>query len=367
MQDSGLHYINYDVDETWKAMTEVYLLAGGDILWPGDEKEMLMRAVLAIATTVMALVDNALRMDTLTYATGEYLKEYGRKRNCEYIEAVAAEATVRITMETTGYARTLPAGTVVTADGAVLWGLAEDLEITGTAQTIDTEITCQTAGIIGNGLTSGTEMQFLDGLDGLVSCIVIEGASGGTDAEDEEVYRERIRNYGLATVTTGPVKQYESQAEAVTTQILDAAALNDGPGEVGVYLILEDGAETETILRSVEQKLNAYDTRPLTDHVTIYSATEKTYRLNVKVWYGSNVVLTTSVTDVVAEYKAWQDNTIGRAFNPDKLVASLYQAGCERVQITGESSGIDGGTVEYTEIPERARCRGTIIPEIINT
>lgn len=367
MADSELHYVALNSDDLWQDMLDAYMAAGGDPLYPGDEKEMLLRAVQSIAISILARVDNALRMDTLTYSVREYLKEYGRKRNCEYIEAVAATAPMTLTMEQTGYARTLPAGTALTADGLLIWEMAEDIDLTGTAQVISTTITCQTAGIVGNGLKAGTEMQFMEGLEGLVSAVIGADASGGINAEDWEVYRERIRNYGLATVTTGPSKQYESQAMEVTTQILDVAALYDGPGEVGIYLLTEEGADTETIYASVAQKLNAMDTRPLTDHVTLYPAAEKEYTLEVRVWYDNSKQLSTPVSETVSAYQSWQDNSIGRAFNPDRLIAMLYQSGCDRVQITENSSGIDGGDITYTEIPERARCKGQVTALVINT
>ena len=367
MADMELHYVDADSDEIWEEITAAYGAAGGDILYPGDEKEILLRAVQLIAITILAKVDTALKMDTLTYAVRDYLKEYGLKRNCIYNEAKAAEAPVTITMAQTDYARVLPEKTQLTADGNVIWETTEELAITGTAQIINTTIRCQTEGITGNGLAANTPMQFMEGLEGLVSCVTTADASGGTNAEDEEVYRERIRINGLATVTTGPSAPYESRAKAVSSEILDVRALNDGDGEVGIYLVLADGAAAATILTSVEDALNPTDVRPLTDHVTAYQATEKAYTLNVKVWYGSDVQLEKPVTDTIAEYKAWQDETIGRAFNPDKLVAMLYQSGFERVQYISGSSGIDGGNVEYTEIAARERCKGTITPTIVNT
>ncbi|MBR3740544.1 MAG: baseplate J/gp47 family protein, partial [Clostridia bacterium] len=228
MNDGETHYIDFDQEALWDRMHRAYIRAGGDILYPGDEKEILLRAVQAIAIAVMADVDSALRMDTLTYAMGEYLKLYGEKRFCIYQEAVAATAPVIITFYATGYSRIIEAGTLLTADGALLYELTEDITLTGTAQEINTTVRCTTPGAIGNGLYAGVELQFIQPVDGLVSAVVAEDASGGVDAEDEEAYRERIRRYGLASVTTGPYMLYESQAMAVSTQILDARALNDG-------------------------------------------------------------------------------------------------------------------------------------------
>ncbi|MBQ9252237.1 MAG: baseplate J/gp47 family protein [Clostridia bacterium] len=365
MDTTELHYVRYDEEETWHEMVKTYLDCGGQILYPGDEKEMLMRAVLAIATAIMAKVDSALRMDTLTYATGEYLKEYGQKRNCVYIDAIAATAPVEMEFYPTGIAQTIPAGTGLTVDGQIIYETTEDLEITGTAQTLQTTLQCQTPGAIGNGLHEGAQMQFIESVDGFVKCIVTETASGGVDEEDEEVYRERIRNYGLASVTTGPEQMYESQATAASSQIIDARAINDGAGEVGLYLILAEDAERESIFNSVEQRLSAITTRPLTDHVSIHEAAERNYNLNVEVYYSQYAGIGDDVTAAVEEYQSWQDNRIGRAWNPDKLMAMLYQVGCERVRFTG-GSGMSG-SVQYTEIEPSAHCKGTIRITVVNT
>ena len=65
MQDTGLHYVTLDSEQLWKEMMMAYYAAGGDILYPGDEKEILLRAVQMIGVSILARVDSALRMDTL--------------------------------------------------------------------------------------------------------------------------------------------------------------------------------------------------------------------------------------------------------------------------------------------------------------
>ena len=47
MDNTELHYITYDPEAIWEKMMENYNKAGGEILYPGDEKEMLLRSVLA--------------------------------------------------------------------------------------------------------------------------------------------------------------------------------------------------------------------------------------------------------------------------------------------------------------------------------
>lgn len=359
MDQTELHYLTYDPDEIMTEMMLAYMDAGGDVLYPGDEKEMLLRAVQQIMVQAFAGIDNALRMDTLRYAVRDYLDIYGEKRNCYRIQAAAATAGISIEMSATGAAATIEAGTVVTEDGVMLYALNEDISVTGNDQTVTTTVTCTKAGSAGNGLTSGAAMQFIVPIDGVISVTCTTGASGGQEKEDDETYRERIREYGLASVTTGPARQYESAAEAVSSEIVDAKAIRSAAGVVSVYLILKSQTGAAAILAAVLEALSATDTRPLTDHVTVTQATDIPYVLNAQVTYDSGSVTQTAIQAAIDEYQEWQDNTIGRAFNPDMLMALLYQAGATRVT-WGSGSHFNNGAVTYTEIASNERCSGTI-------
>ena len=364
--DSEIHYLSYDPEEIWKEMILAYIEAGGDILYPGDEKEMLLRGVQSIVTQVFAGVDAALRMDTLRYAVGEYLDIYGEKRNCTRIPAAAATCTVEIKFRASGTAKTLAAGTALTADGEHLYLLTEAVEQTGYEQTINAEVICRETGGLGNGLLAGTQMQFIVPNPAVLSVYAIRDASGGRDEEDDEVYRERIRNFGLINTTTGPQTQYESAAMNVTSEILDARALNLGAGVVGIYLLLASDTGAAAILDSVSAALNAQDVRPLTDTVKVYHATQMPYELKVQYAQEAGSNITTAIGEAVEEYQKWQDEKIGRAFNPDKLMAMLYQAGAIRV-VWGDGSHFNNGAVQYTTIAENAHCKGKITLAVMTT
>lgn len=364
MDNTELHYVTYDPDAIWDEMMIAYVEAGGDILYPGDEKEMLLRSVLADIVQVFAGVDNGLRMQTLRYAVGEYLDILGEQRNCERIQAQAAKATVSITTNATGWSDTLEAGTAITADGEMYYLLEEDVAITGIAQTISAVVVADRAGSIGNGLVAGTQMQMQTTNQAISSIVVTVSATGGQEEESDDAYRERIRLYGLASVTTGPSRQYEAAAKAVNSAIMDAKAINMGAGNVGIYLILSSDEGTAALIQSVEEALNAEDVRPLTDTVTVYQATDIEYTLNVQYATENTSATSKAIANAVIDYQKWQDNTIGRAFNPDRLMATLYQAGATRV-IWGENSSFNGGSVEYTTITESERCKGTITLTVI--
>mgnify|MGYP003571269337 CR=1 FL=1 len=360
MDSTELHYLTYDPDEIWDEMTKTYIEEGGDILYPGDEKEMLLRAVLADIVLVFAGVDNALRMQTLRYAVGTYLDVVGENRDCERIEASAATATVKITTKATGSPSVMAAGTKMTADGEIFYLLQEDVTLSGYQESIIASVIADRTGSVGNGLLTGMEMGLSIPNDAIDNIIVTTDAVGGNEKEEDEVYRERIRTSGLATVLTGPERQYEEKAKAVSSVIVDAKAVNLTDGTVGVYLILSTETGAAALIESVKDALSPVNVRPLTDTVYVYEATDIPYTLNVEVKSDGSSSVTAAIADAVAEYQEWQDSTIGLAFNPDRLMAAIYQAGATRVT-WGEGSCFDtSGAVEYTEIGRTQRCKGII-------
>jgi len=364
MAKTDMHYIYYDPDEVWKMIQYTYIAEGGDILYPGSEKEILLRSVLYALTLGLSIADNRLLMDSLRFANGEFLDIYGEKRNCYRIEANAAKAEVEITFSPTNIHKTIPAGTALTADGQKVYLTTNDIEQTGLRQAVRCEIVCTQTGAQGNGLASGTVMQFVTPNSAVESIIVTRGASGGRDKEEQEHYRERIREYGLTSITTGPKQRYEQVTRSVSTAILDAKAVKVAACSVCVYIISEEGSDKEAIRSAVLMALNEETERPLTDLVTVSEAEVFPYTLNVKIMIDSSVS-ENELNEVVNEYKAWQDNKMARPFNPDRLMAMLYTAGANRVT-WGEGSNFNGNNVEYTQIGEGQRCLGNITLSIVS-
>lgn len=360
MDNSELHYLTYDPEEIWSEMIAAYIDAGGDILYPGDEKEMLLRSVQADIVQIFAGVDNALRMQTLRYAVGPYLDVIGELRGCDRIAAKPAKATVTITAHATGQSDVLEAGTSMTADGKTFYALTEDLALTGDDQTAEVDVECTEDGSVGNALLAGMEMKLAITNLAIDSITVSTSASGGMEEETDDAYRERIREHGLTTVSTGPYQQYESAAKSVSSEIVDARALNGGGGNVDIYLIFANETGKAAIIQDVTSALSDKSTRPLTDHVQVYEAASVAYTLNIQYACDNSSDTTAAIEAAVADYKKWQDETVGRAFNPDRLVAALYQSGCTRISWMSGSEFGAGGPIEYTEIAPNKRCKGTI-------
>ena len=370
MDNTELHYLTYDPEEIWKEMMVAYVDAGGDILYPGDEKEMLLRAVQACMVQAFAGVDNALRMQTLRYAVRDYLDVLGEQRGCTRLPTSAAVAEIEMNIDTTGASgvTTIGTGSRFLADSGLYYVIGKDasgedwyVEVSpNTIRTLNAEITCETAGTAGNELSTGETMTAVD--NAYITDAVVTKSAGGGAMEDDDTYRARIRVHGLANVTTGPAEQYRAAALDVDSRILDAIAVSESAGVVDVYLLFASGtsaADKTALISAVGTALSANDTRPLTDYVEVAESSAKSYTLNVKytVPYGSNIL--EAVSAAVDDYKAWQNEVIGQAFNPDRLVAAIYQAGASLVTILNTSS-FDSGTAEYTEIGATEHCTGIV-------
>lgn len=358
MDSTETHYINYDPKLIWEQAMYTYIAEGGDILYPGDAKEILLRSVLAFMVLEFGVVDNALRMDSLRFAMDDYLDIKGEKRYCYRMQAQEARAAVQITFMSSGISGTIPAGTAMTADGQRIYVTEADIEQTGFAQVTAVGIIAEEAGAAGNGLVAGTQMQLCAPNAAVQNIIVTASATGGRDRENDESYRARIEEYGLVSVTTGPKQQYEAAARAVSPEILDAEAVRVAPSEVCVYLVLPAESDKNALIAAVQSALSPADTRPLTDLVTVMEARVMPYTLNVRCTL-DGTVSGSDLENIVSEYQAWQDNTISRPFNPDKLMSMLYQAGVMRVEWL-EGSQFNGGAAVYTEIGKDERCIGTI-------
>lgn len=363
MDTNETYYLTYSPEDIWEAMQEAYIAAGGDVLYPGDEKEMLLRAVLAIVTQAFAGMDNALRMQTLRYAVRDYLDLLGESRGCERIGLAKARATVRIWNDVgTPFHGTLPTGTPLTADGENFYILTHPATLSPSVNETSIVIEAVKAGAAGNALTAGTIMYLEQTMPTALKIQVTVGASGGTDKEDDETYRERIRTTAFVNTFNGSKMAYEAQVESVP-DVVDAKALKvteDNRPVVDIrYIADDDVLYPITVQLAIENKLAG--NTPLTDLVTVHEAVTVTYTLAITCEYEDSVT-SDAIQNAVDQYKAWQNYEIGRAFNPGKLYSLLYQAGVTR--ITGATGSIDDEPFEdqpvYTPIEENERLTGTI-------
>lgn len=235
----------------------------------------------------------------------------------------------------------IPAGTRVTdASGTLVWETVADAYIDIGHTYADVQIRCQTPGTIGNGYAAGQLSSIVDLYDYYERCANItasdDGANRATDSEYYELMRASMDGYSDAGSRGG----YIYFAKQVSTEIADVVATSPAPGEVVLYVLMDDGSIASSEMKAaVLAACNADTIRPLTDKVSVKDPETVNFNVSFTYYIPSNAPLSSAkikeaVNAAVAKYTAWQSGKLGRDINPSYLISLLMQTGIKRVVVS---------------------------------
>ncbi len=168
--------------------------------------------------------------------------------------------------------------------------------------------------------------------------------------EDDAAYRARIQLSWAQLNTAGARNAYRFHTKSADNQkILDADAYgpetHNRPGEVDVYVLARegDGTANEEILKRVSNKLSADDIRPLTDFVSVKSASIANYsieaQLDIPDGPDAATVLNNAI-EVVTNY-ASLSHRIQNILPLSAIYACLQQPGVLRVKLISPTADIE--------------------------
>lgn len=342
-----------DVDSALveSALISDYEHIAGVTLYPGDPVRLFLEAVAYRMAVQNNLINLAGRQNLLAYAQGNHLDYIGMMVGTPRLGASYAQCLQGFSLKAPlDFPVSIPAGTrVTTSDGKSTFVLQENLTIlAGDMQAAGT-VQSLASGAAANGLVPGQINLLIDPVAYIASTANISVSLLGSDIEDDDHYRERIRQAPEAFSCAGPTGAYRYYALAAHQDISEVAIWSPVPGTVDVRPVLKGGElPTDEILKSVYEKLNADDVRPLTDTVTVQAPELVYYRLDL-VWYLDRQseaylgTITGRISDAVERYRLWQREKPGRDILPLKLLSLLEQAGARRVElISPEFQALDG-------------------------
>ncbi|MGJ8518180.1 baseplate assembly protein [Carnimonas bestiolae] len=164
-----------------------------------------------------------------------------------------------------------------------------------------------------------------------------------TYESDENLrYRTQISLDGLSVA--GPEGAYRFHALSVSGEVLDASATSPSPGEVLVTVLARagNGKASKELLGQVNQSVNAENVRPLTDHVTVQSASIKEYRVKATLYLyaGPDAGVVIAAAKAGAEQYAKDRHLIGQDVTLSGLYGALQQPGVQRVELKEPKANI---------------------------
>lgn len=188
----------------------------------------------------------------------------------------------------------------------------------------------------------GSNLDHLGALMGLPRLVVTPADPlTGTAAvmEGDDAFRQRIVLAPESFSVAGPDLAYVAFARRADGDVADASVISPTPGEVVVTVLSATGTgvATPALLAKVRAIVDDDAVRPLTDAVTVQSASIVPFAIDARVWTFSGpdagLVLDTGRL-ALAAYIA-DSRKLGRAIRESGIKGALQVAGVERVELPG--------------------------------
>lgn len=181
--------------------------------------------------------------------------------------------------------------------------------------------------------------------------------------ESDVDFRQRIPLSLEGYTSAGSEGAYVFHALTASGQVKDVAAVSPDPGEVTVYVLSRDGngAAEPALIDKVNAALNDQHVRPMTDHVTVLTASIVDYEIEavLHILPGPDAEVVEAAARAAVEDFARAQHRMGCDINLSGIYAALHQPGVHRVELTGPTADL-----EVTE-GEAAFCTDIILSHVV--
>lgn len=363
-------FVSTDTEALESLLVAVYEKITQSTVRPASPEKLFIQWVASVILQERVQTNYAGNQNIPSRAEGEDLDALGELFFfTERPEAKSAFCTERFHIsEGQATAVLIPAGTRVTDSSKILvWETIEDTYIAIGNTYADVRIRCQTPGVAGNNYAIGQINAAIDLIDYYSACENITVSDSGSDRLSDEAYYELMRSSTDGYSTAGPLGGYIYHAKRVSSEIADVIPTSPTPGEVHLYVLMNDGTiATEEVKSNVLSACSADTVRPFTDYVLVKDPETVPYDIDLTYYLtsGTNASpIEAAVASAVEEYRSWQSEKLGRDINPSYLIHLLMQAGVKRVELRSpvftklqDGKAIRGG---YTDIVPQLAVAGS--------
>lgn len=223
--DLELEFIDTDSESIYEKIKESIENTIGESLYPGDERDVFANALSYVIIAAFNSVNDACQQKMLRYARGTTLDALGEGRGVMRKMSETASVTLKFSVAQSMASNiVIPSGIRVTGDYEHYF-ITDDTVVINAGETSTTvDATAEIGGSDYNGLEAGTITTIVDiSKIPLVSSVTnITTSAGGADEEEDDVYRERIREAENAYSTAGTAKAYKYWALTADSTVTDA-------------------------------------------------------------------------------------------------------------------------------------------------
>ncbi|WP_370972487.1 baseplate assembly protein [Enterobacter wuhouensis] len=167
--------------------------------------------------------------------------------------------------------------------------------------------------------------------------------------EDDDAFRERIQLSWAQLNTAGARNAYRFHAKSADNDVLDADAYgpetHSRPGEVDVYVLSRtgNGEAGSSLIETVMNTLSADEVRPLTDFVSVQSATVVSYSVTAELDIPDGPDAQTVLENAISTLTNYTQlsHRINAIVPLSAIYASLQQPGVSRVRLIGPTADLE--------------------------
>lgn len=339
-ENNQITFVNINTDLIQETIISLYEKITGRTLERADPIRLFILSICYIVILLLKVINYTGKQNLLRYSAGKYLDELGYLMDTERLPATAAQTTIKVTLSDTFTKDTvIPKGIRVSPDGNIYFSTDEVLIIGAGKKEGTVSATCTELGTIGNGFLPGQIKLIIDPNPYVQAMENMTLSEGGSEIEEDDVYRERIHNSPEKFSVAGPDGAYEFWARSASALIEDVRVVSPVPGDVDIYAILQGGElPQQELLDEIYTICNDKKIRPLTDHVFVKTPEVIKYDINVTYFVHIDdqyklTEISAAVESAVNNFALWTKNKIGRDINITELHSRILAAGVKRVDI----------------------------------
>lgn len=358
-RNTEYQFISTDTEEIVAQLVAMYEAITKTTVQPASPERLFVQWVANVIVQERVLTNYTGNQNIPSRAEDENLDALAEMFYEQYRPgAKAATCTMRFQIsEAQQTAILIRAGTRIQG-GNLVWETMEDHYIPIGATSVDVQVRCQTAGVIGNSYAAGQIKQLVDIYDYYSECANVTTSGGGADKATDEEFYELLRLSMDGYSSAGARGSYTYFAKKDNTEIGDVAVVSPIPGEIKLYVLMKDGTLAgEEVKREVLKRCNADEVRPLADFVSVEDAEPVSYDIAFTYYIQTGTgksaeAIASDVQKAVAEYVSWQCSKLGRDINPSELYRRLMKTGIKRVELASPAFTVlqDGGDKSVPQV-----------------
>lgn len=333
-------FVARDPNAIVSEMVADFEAATGRTLYPAQVERLLIDVVAYREGLVRMAVQEAAKLNLVTYARDVMLDHLGLNIGVARLPARAAITRVVFTRDPASGTVIVPAGTAIEISGNRVFLTAKELTIDASSSSAEVLATASEAGAAFNGFVAGAAT-LQASVNGISEVATAATTYGGADAEGDERYRARIMA-GTNRAAVGTSARYRELVMGIDQSIADVAVVSPAPGSgtIRIHVLVDGGVAPAQLLADVLAVLSDERYRMVSDVIEVRAASARSYAITARITLaaGASAALVLPQAEAAAAaFAARLRGKLGGEVVPSQIVAALSVTGVHRVVL--ESPG----------------------------